>query len=193
MPVTALQKALRTEPSNWVRDRETLPPENPAGHRKAYRRVAQMHHSHKYPQSGSIHGPSGEESTSDSIGTIPTSLKPGKAQACHRTGTEVIGGNTKGQQPEKACGFLLFPAAAIRTNVRINVLQPPHPAFGPQVEPPRSISCLLRSASEMPPDPGAASLPSGRSVLRSAASAFRIPSAQPRVGAESAVPVSIAR
>ena len=44
-----LQKTLRPEPCDWVCDWQTLPPENPAGHCKAYRRVAQMHHSHIYP------------------------------------------------------------------------------------------------------------------------------------------------
>src|ERR1700680_3760284 len=78
-----LQKALRPKPCDWVYDWQTLPPEYPAGHRKAYRRIAQMHHSHKSPQSGSTRGPSGEESISDSIETIATRLRASKAQQCH--------------------------------------------------------------------------------------------------------------
>ena len=35
-----LQKALRPKPCDWVYDWQTLPPEYPAGHRKAYRRIA---------------------------------------------------------------------------------------------------------------------------------------------------------
>jgi hypothetical protein len=54
-----LQKALRPKPCDWVYDWQTLPPEYPAGHRKAYRRIAQMHHSHRYPQSGSTADPQG--------------------------------------------------------------------------------------------------------------------------------------
>ena len=55
----ALQKTLRPEPCDWVCDRQTLPPENPAGHCKAYRRIAQMHHSHIYPHQDRLVGPSG--------------------------------------------------------------------------------------------------------------------------------------
>jgi hypothetical protein len=54
-----LQKALRPKPCDWIYDWQTLPPEYPAGHRKAYRRIAQMHHSHKYLQSGSTADPQG--------------------------------------------------------------------------------------------------------------------------------------
>jgi len=36
---TPLQKALWPKPADWVCHRRRLPPENPSGHRKAYRRV----------------------------------------------------------------------------------------------------------------------------------------------------------
>jgi hypothetical protein len=72
---SALKKALRAEPFDRVCDRQSLPLENPAGHRKAYRRIAQMHHSHKYPQSGSTRGPSGEESISDSTENDSNEIK----------------------------------------------------------------------------------------------------------------------
>lgn len=45
-----LQKPLRTEPCNRVYYCHRFPPENPAGHRKAYRRVAQVHDLHNHPQ-----------------------------------------------------------------------------------------------------------------------------------------------
>src|SRR5579871_5383819 len=48
-PENPLQKALRPEPCNWVSYRLCLPPENPAGHRKANCRITQVHHSHKTP------------------------------------------------------------------------------------------------------------------------------------------------
>ncbi len=54
-----LQKALRPEPDDRVYDWHCLPPEYPAGHRKANCRIAQMHHSHKPPPgsaSGSLRG-----------------------------------------------------------------------------------------------------------------------------------------
>jgi hypothetical protein len=50
-PGTALQKALRPESSDWVHYWHRLPPENPAGHRKANRRITQVHHFHKTPPS----------------------------------------------------------------------------------------------------------------------------------------------
>ena len=68
-----LQKTLRPEPRDRVYDRRCLPPENPAGHRKAYCRITQVHHFHKHPPSrldmfafrgGTFIYP---------IGTIPTS------------------------------------------------------------------------------------------------------------------------
>jgi hypothetical protein len=45
-----LQKTLRTKPFDWVD--YCLPLENPAGHREANSRIAQMHHSHIYPPTG---------------------------------------------------------------------------------------------------------------------------------------------
>jgi len=56
---SALQKALRAEPGDRVCDWQSLPLENPAGHRKAYRRIAQMHHSHKYPNQDRLVDPQG--------------------------------------------------------------------------------------------------------------------------------------
>ena len=56
-----LQKPLRPEPRDRVRYRNCLPLEQPAGHRKANRRVAQVHYFHRHPQSGLIVSPSGEE------------------------------------------------------------------------------------------------------------------------------------
>lgn len=50
---SALQKALRPKPYDWVHGWHCLPPENPAGHRKANCRIAQMHHSHIAPPIGS--------------------------------------------------------------------------------------------------------------------------------------------
>jgi hypothetical protein len=49
--LTNLQKPLRSETSHWVDYWHCLPPENPAGHRKAYRRIAKVHHSHEIPPS----------------------------------------------------------------------------------------------------------------------------------------------
>jgi len=54
-PFTDLQKPLRSETSHWVDYRHCLPPENPAGHRKANRRIAKVHYSHEYPQFGLDH------------------------------------------------------------------------------------------------------------------------------------------
>ena len=122
---TDLQKALRTEPFDWVCDWQTLPPEDPAGHRKAYRRIAQMHHSHTYPQSGSTRRPSGEESTSDSIDTIATRLSTSKAQQCHRNSTSVIGVTRRVRNRRKARSFWLFPGSEremTRASVRRNRL-----------------------------------------------------------------------
>jgi len=46
---TLLQKALRPKTGNGVYDWQCLPSENPTGHRKAYCRITQMHHSHITP------------------------------------------------------------------------------------------------------------------------------------------------
>jgi len=56
-----LQKSLWSKTCNrvyhcWL----SLPPEYPAGHRKADCRITQMHHSHKSPPSGPFMSPSGE-------------------------------------------------------------------------------------------------------------------------------------
>ena len=51
-PRKTLQKSLRPEPRYWIYNRHCLPPENPAGHRKANRRVTKVHYSHKHPPSG---------------------------------------------------------------------------------------------------------------------------------------------
>lgn len=45
-----LQQTLRPETSDGIDDRHHLPLEQPAGHRKTNRRVAQMHHSHNHPR-----------------------------------------------------------------------------------------------------------------------------------------------
>src|SRR5579862_1838216 len=42
-----LQQPLRSETCDWVDYRQCLPSEYPAGHREAYRRIAQMHDLHK--------------------------------------------------------------------------------------------------------------------------------------------------
>jgi hypothetical protein len=42
-----LQKALRPKPDHWIDDWLSL--ENPTCHRKANRRITQMHHLHKTP------------------------------------------------------------------------------------------------------------------------------------------------
>jgi len=54
-PFIDLQKPLRSETSHWVDCRHCLPPENPAGHRKAYRRITKVHYFHKNPQLGLDH------------------------------------------------------------------------------------------------------------------------------------------
>ena len=45
-----LQKTLRPKPCDWID--YCLPLENPAGHRKANRRIDQMHLPHKHPHFG---------------------------------------------------------------------------------------------------------------------------------------------
>ena len=57
-----LQKALRPKPNDRIYDWHCLPPEDPAGHRKANCRIAQMHHSHMTtPNRIGLSDPSGEE------------------------------------------------------------------------------------------------------------------------------------
>jgi hypothetical protein len=49
-PDKNLQKPLRSKTSDRIYYRRCLPPKNPAGHREANRRIAKVHHSHRYPQ-----------------------------------------------------------------------------------------------------------------------------------------------
>jgi hypothetical protein len=60
-----LQKALRPKTGNRVYDWQCLPPEDPTGHRKAYCRIAEMHHSHNTP-------PNPADSFTSRGGTTPT-------------------------------------------------------------------------------------------------------------------------
>jgi hypothetical protein len=87
-----LQQTLRAEPRHRID--YCLPLKNPAGHRKANRRIEQMHLSHIHPPNP---GSSATALTlrggtlSSSIGTIAIRPRLNKAQQCHRSGTEVIG------------------------------------------------------------------------------------------------------
>jgi hypothetical protein len=86
-PGKSLQKTLRSEP--YDRIYYWLPLENPAGHRKANRRITQVHHLHKTPPDPVGWFAPGEEQLS--TGTIATGRKAHKAHRCHESGTEVIG------------------------------------------------------------------------------------------------------
>ena len=53
---TVLQQPLRPKTCHRINNRHRFPPEQPTGHRKANRCIAQMHHSHNTPPTGwSIH------------------------------------------------------------------------------------------------------------------------------------------
>ena len=88
-----LQQSLRPEPRDGIN--HCLPLENPAGHRKANRRVEQVHLSHKHPPNPEstidLVDPQGRNQLQPHIGTIATGTHPDKAQQCYRSGTEVIG------------------------------------------------------------------------------------------------------
>jgi len=60
-----LQKTLRPEARHGICNRHCFPLKNPAGHRKAYCRVTQMHQSHITPANRACRlDPLGEETTS---------------------------------------------------------------------------------------------------------------------------------
>ena len=86
-----LQQSLRPEPGDGIN--HCLPLENPAGHRKANRRIQQVHLSHRHPQIPDrlLVDPQGRNQLQPHIGTIATGTHPDKAQQCYRSGTEVIG------------------------------------------------------------------------------------------------------
>lgn len=87
-PTKFLQKALRSKASNRVY-RRCLPPENPAGHRKANRRVTEMHHPHAHPQFGSS-APTLQGRNINLSAQYRPALSLYKAHPCYRSGTEVI-------------------------------------------------------------------------------------------------------
>ena len=174
-----LQKSLRPEPSHRID--YCLPLKNPAGHRKAKCRIEQMHLSHSHPPIGlDLVDPQGRKPTSTtSIGTIATAMNADKAHTCYGSGTEVIRGNSKYQQAGKEPTGAGLPSLvnvasffSARRSVRLwpGLPEAPLPSTG----------CLPPSVSETRPDRGAASLPTVRSVPRSAASASRIAAVRPR-------------
>src|SRR5258708_20807936 len=83
-----LKKTRRSQPRNRIRHR--LPPEYPAGHRKAQSRVTQMHEPHRYPQpSQTCSSPQGRISIT--IGKIAAEPRQHKQPPRHGSGTEVMG------------------------------------------------------------------------------------------------------
>ena len=79
-----LQESLRPEARHRICYGNCLPLEQPAGHRKANRRVAQVHYFHRHlPVRFDLYHLQGRN-FSNPIGTIATRVRANKAQQCHR-------------------------------------------------------------------------------------------------------------
>src|SRR5258708_23810961 len=163
-----LKKTRGSQTRNRIRHR--LPPEYPAGHRKAQSRVTQMHEPHRYHQPSQI-----------------CSSPQGRDQHHYRQNSSGIEGAQGTTVPLKWHGSNSLPATErLRGGLPLvpgacSSARPCFPLlrFGRGVELRRWKDCFLTSVSERLPDRHAASHPNGSATLWSGVSACRIEAARP--------------
>ncbi len=180
-----LKKTRRSQPRNRIRHR--LPPEYPAGHRKAQSRVTQMHEPHKYPQPSQIcSSPQGRDQhhyRQNSSGiegaqgtTVPLKWHGSNGDIAQKWVTQAASAaNSQGVrppglkpalilEPSRGAEAPLFHHPLMRVPVSA---RPCFPLlrFGRRVELRRWKDCFLTSVSERLPGRHAASHPNGSATL----------------------------
>ena len=185
---SCLQEALRPELRHWVRYGNCLPLEQPAGHRKANCRVAQMHDFHRRPpvrldlftlRGGTSLTLSAQYQRAGSRTRHNSAIgwhrsNSGNTHQWMSTPGNSSSRNHDARANSRRADAGIHPSAEVTSSKRhmwagaLNALRSsPHPCGRPEV-PLRWRGSLERSTSGSPPSRAAATLPNASIVLHSA-------------------------